>query len=453
MLVESYINVLPKDKETKEKYIDEVWSLIENAYSKIGLIKDPKSIMSDNVFWKMQKRDGRIVAVGTYKMNPVYGRKLILIGQDGSRIGKNEANKILYDSMLSRKEQMGWAECSGAVERKMQEWGAIPIPIEVAKKLLNTVKRGGVEIQDAGDGYHYTRMIEGKPYTKIIYGNVPEKFLEYLSSDYKQILTEDKVVKFDNQTYPKFGWCVIMCGAPGSGKSTVLNNLVPIDAKVYNPDYIKEFSVEHGDIVGDNLVIGNKKYSLDDIKPPYTLKNPDYVSFLHKKLKPLNNKLKSNLYKMGIDADNGRLPNIAFDIAGSDIADFENIFINLAPLGYKFCVVWVFNTLERALVNNANRDRTGNRELIISKYFDVLSTIPNFMRRSDLVQYVQDFWIVLPTEYDINTKDGKHKYIKADNVRKIDITNNKAQLTYELSDMIFDQQEEMLRKYKNEIQS
>lgn len=453
-LNESYLNIMPKDIPTKEKYIDEVWNCMLIAYDYLGgPLKTKEDIMKDNVFWKIQKKNGEIYAVAVYKMDPSYGRKTILVGHNGTSLGRHEASKILYDD-LTRTERQAWMEVSHDVERKCQQWGMIPIPVDVAQKILNHVKHKTVEIFPEPDGFHYSRYIgsgpEKKKYVKILYGNPPKQVMEQLGKKkvQKTFLTEDKVVKFEGKTYPDFGWCVIMCGAPASGKSTALDNLVPINAKTFNPDYLSEFAVEHGDIVGDNLVIGNQKYSLDEIKPPYNLKNSEYVSFLHHKLKPLNNKLKANMYKLGIDADKGRLPNLVFDIAGSDIKDLENIIFNLQPLGYKFCMVWVFNTLENVIRNNQSRDRTGFKELVISKYFDVLSTIPVFMRRQDLMQYINDFWLVLPVEYALRTRDDKYKYIKTDNVRKVNINNNVASLTTELADMVFDQQAEVLDKYR-----
>ena len=56
----------------------------------------------------------------------------------------------------------------------------------------------------------------------------------------KQPLNEDKVVKFCGQTFPKFGWAIILMGGGGSGKSTVFNRLVPIEGKYVNVDDLKE---------------------------------------------------------------------------------------------------------------------------------------------------------------------------------------------------------------------
>jgi hypothetical protein len=50
----------------------------------------------------------------------------------------------------------------------------VPIPVDIAKKIL--ADRGKEIISTSKDGFHYTRDIGGKPYEKIMIGNVPEKY-------------------------------------------------------------------------------------------------------------------------------------------------------------------------------------------------------------------------------------------------------------------------------------
>ena len=58
-----------------------------------------------------------------------------------------------------------WSEVSGAPEKLMAKAGAKAVPAMYAGILT------GKEILDINpDGYHYTRLIMGNPYEKIIYG-------------------------------------------------------------------------------------------------------------------------------------------------------------------------------------------------------------------------------------------------------------------------------------------
>ena len=53
-------------------------------------------------------------------------------------------------------------------------------------------------------------------------------------------LNEDKVVKFDGEVYPNFGWCVMLMGGGGSGKGSAYEKLVPIQGRYMNIDDLKE---------------------------------------------------------------------------------------------------------------------------------------------------------------------------------------------------------------------
>lgn len=493
MLVEHFVNLWGEDVEKKEQLIDEVWDMIDRAYAPIGgPHKEKEELLGKTYYWKLVRKGGKIVACCIYKAKPGEGRKLSLCASDGTQQGKQEMLGMLRTNMqLDRPNtQSAWAEVSEAIEHYIiDKWGVTPIPADVAVTILQNIGKGDDIVNVNADGYHYTRLIDGEPLEKVLVGYPPENLkqksvrakndlaiypndksqmkddeypsgivYEEIKIDHNTVLTEemlyeDKVVKFDGQTYPDFGWCVIMCGAPGSGKSTVLNNIVPIDARIYNPDRLKELAVAHGvvDTENNELIFGNDTIPLDGMEAPYTLKNPEYVSHLHKHLKPLDRKNKQSVFDAGKRADKRRLPNVAFDIAGSDIEDLRLIFDKLQPLGYKFCIVWVFNTLKNVIRNNAARDRNGLEKLIIQKYFDVLTTIPMFMKSADLIQYVDNFWIVLPVEYPIRTSGDRARYVKETNVKKIDVSTGVAELTDELVDMIFTSQEDVLREYSAKL--
>ena len=119
-------------------------------------------------------------------------------------------------------------------------------------------------------------------------------------------LLEDKVVKFGGQTYPKFGWCVILCGGPGSGKSSIG---VPINAKTYNVDDLKvimtgddmeKVTINRSELDGDTMTLANGKViSLDGIDRPYDYSNEKFVALLHQELRPLSKKVKQSVLNLG----------------------------------------------------------------------------------------------------------------------------------------------------------
>jgi len=64
-------------------------------------------------------------------------------------------------------QKRSWAEVSGPAEKLAIRNGAKPIPNKYAAYL------SGKEILELNpDGYHYTRLIQGEPHEKIMYGFV-----------------------------------------------------------------------------------------------------------------------------------------------------------------------------------------------------------------------------------------------------------------------------------------
>jgi hypothetical protein len=163
-LSETYINAIrPADKQ---KYAEQVWDMLQSSYASLpggfATAANIGELIDKSWLWKMVKRDGKIVAVQIYKDQ--YGRKGIAGGTDGSSIGKSEISKIIADDI---KLNRSWAEASGSPERIMIKLGAQPVPNTLAAMLT------GKEILSLNpDGYHYTRLIAGKPYEKIIFGTV-----------------------------------------------------------------------------------------------------------------------------------------------------------------------------------------------------------------------------------------------------------------------------------------
>jgi hypothetical protein len=176
ILTETYVNAINPDQ--KQKYAKQVWDILQDSYSSLpggfATAATIEELIEKSWLWKMVKKDGKIVAVQIYKDK--HGRKGIAGGTDGSRVGKEAFSKIVADDI---KLNRSWAETSGAPERIMTKLGATPVPNSLAAMLT------GKEILSLNpDGYHYTRLIAGKPYEKIIFGtvNVPEEVIKKLQS-------------------------------------------------------------------------------------------------------------------------------------------------------------------------------------------------------------------------------------------------------------------------------
>lgn len=163
-LIERVVNAFTP--EEKMKYGQEVWDLLQKSYSKVpggfGSADDIPDLIVKGDLWKLVVRNGQVTAVGIYRDQ--HGRKSIAAGTNGTRQGLQDYMMIKdADVKLGR----AWAEVSGAPEAIMAKSGCKPIPAKFAALLT---KKDIVEYN--ADGYHYTRLIQGEPHEKIIYGTI-----------------------------------------------------------------------------------------------------------------------------------------------------------------------------------------------------------------------------------------------------------------------------------------
>lgn len=234
----------------------------------------------------------------------------------------------------------------------------------------------------------------------------------------EQKLDEDKVVKFGGQTYPKFGWCVILCGGPGSGKSSTD---VPINARTYNVDDIKvimtgkdmgKTTVNHSELDGNTMTLADGRViSLDDIPEPYNYSNKDFVGRLHQELRPLSKKVKQSVFDASANSNPDRLPNVVFDITGSSYTDFVQIVDTMKPMGYKIAIVWILTTPTLALKLNSKRARQIDRLLLLKLHRDVFKTLGDLYSDHDILESIDDIWVIQSYEFNPKDKASRYRYI------------------------------------------
>ncbi len=121
IITERYVNAVgfgPEAQQVKQRYLDQVWDILQKSYAPIGGIKgkgfETKESMLDLPMWKMGIRDGRVRAVIMYKDKN--GRKSVAMGTDGSDEGNWFINDI-FKNELSR----SYGEKSKAALGKMMK--------------------------------------------------------------------------------------------------------------------------------------------------------------------------------------------------------------------------------------------------------------------------------------------------------------------------------------------
>jgi hypothetical protein len=173
-LFEHYVNAF--DDDSKTKYADQVWHIMQLSYEKVGgfhSAANVEELIAKTGLWKLCVRNGHVFAAMVYKDQ--HGRKSIASGTDGSSQGKRDYLRM-KDEDVTR--ERSWAEVSGPVELILKRAGAQPVPNTLAAALT------GKEILELDpDGYHYERMISGHRHKKMIYGfvNMDKRTADFLA--------------------------------------------------------------------------------------------------------------------------------------------------------------------------------------------------------------------------------------------------------------------------------
>ena len=180
VLKEHYVNAPPNDMQTKKKYADEVWDMLNKSYAKVGGLHgsgfSSKEDMIKNIpFWKMITRNGKLVAVILYKDKG--GRKRVAMGTDGTIEGKQA---MIDTNKEEIKMQRSYVEISGPslsmFLRKIPGFESTCIPYRKVSGIIDDeIKRPPEndpeilkhpELKD----YFYQRMIGGSWHTKLMTG-------------------------------------------------------------------------------------------------------------------------------------------------------------------------------------------------------------------------------------------------------------------------------------------
>lgn len=245
----------------------------------------------------------------------------------------------------------------------------------------------------------------------------------------KRPLNEDRMVKFGNQMYPKFGWCVILMGGAASGKGTAYNFKVPIEGDYYNPDNLKEiermWNIRTFDTIRDesgNIVkqVPTGRTHADDFETPKdfrNMKNRAFVGELHNNMDDLSKKWKKSVYTTPEGVNPERLPNIIFDITAKKQSSIDEIVKTVKQVGYKVAIVWMLTKAELAIANNEGRPRSVAAPILIDTHMKVMDTAEKIFD-SGYISNIDEFWVI-DTATDFNPHDFPVEYHDTQNVFKI----------------------------------
>lgn len=185
------------------------------------------------------------------------------------------------------------------------------------------------------------------------------------------------------------GWCIILVGGPGSGKSYFIKNNLPIKGEVFDIDNYRQKYLEH---IKDNA---------EDYKR--LSKRGGF-----KELQQLTIPYLQNCEKEFLETHSSNESNVIFDIGGRRNEDITSIIDLVKPYGYKIGLCWVACNRSVAMQRNIERgnDKNSGRIVIPDKPFHtrtngVNKNVPLFLT-SDLSNDISRAWIIFTSSSSLS---------------------------------------------------
>lgn len=179
LLTETFVNLLGDDP-AKHEYAEEVFQMLQTAYAAIGGIKgrgfsSPEDMIQNIPFWKLVRRNGKIVAGSMYRDKG--GRKRVASFTDGSPEGKAGVAEIMANDF-----QRAYFEVSDRALGFMIKQVGVDFVRQYAKTPEEVAQISGDDIQPVPEtdphlnrfpelkDYFYQRELGGHLHTKIMLG-------------------------------------------------------------------------------------------------------------------------------------------------------------------------------------------------------------------------------------------------------------------------------------------
>ena len=209
-------------------------------------------------------------------------------------------------------------------------------------------------------------------------------------------ILEEALIQLANQKDSHFGQVVILAGGAGSGKGTILKNLLDIKGKVFDVDELKSWMTR----IPEWRKELQKALPGVDLDKPDWLSNPDNVSTAHGVAKKLGieGRQKNTVFDSVMLADPRRKPNLIFDVTLKEYSKLEDIIKYVTDAGYQkqnVHIVWVLSEMTAAIKNNASRTRQVKEDILIDTHEGASATMVEIVKNGALLRGKLDGNIVV----------------------------------------------------------
>ena len=202
-------------------------------------------------------------------------------------------------------------------------------------------------------------------------------------------ILEEALIQLANQKrHSHFGQAVILAGGAGSGKGTILKNLLDIKGKVFDVDELKSWMTR----IPEWRKELQKALPGVDLDAKNFLSTPENVAAAHnvaKNVLGIEGRQKKVIFDSIALADPTRKPNLIFDVTLKEIRKFDDIVKSVTAAGYQkqnIHIVWVLSELGAAIKNNRGRDRIVPDDILLDTHNGAADTMAEIIRQGSGMQ-------------------------------------------------------------------
>lgn len=167
--IATYFMEIPSDKEFINEKLDIIWNILQSAYDSMGGFK---GVAHKSEFFKKINAvklgfyNGQIVAVDVFNdyLGGLKSVGLAAVKNENHDVGVELVNMMIRENIHNINDYI-WAEVSGRVETMYRQNGGLNIKSQYAP--LYNGQQVNIEVVDE---YHYSRLIQGTPIVKTIFG-------------------------------------------------------------------------------------------------------------------------------------------------------------------------------------------------------------------------------------------------------------------------------------------
>lgn len=209
-------------------------------------------------------------------------------------------------------------------------------------------------------------------------------------------ILEEALIQLANQKDSHFGQVVILAGGAGSGKGTILKNLLDIKGKVFDVDELKSWMTR----IPEWRKELQKALPGVDLDKPDWLSNNENVSTAHMVAKKLGieGRQKNTVFDSVMLADHRRKPNLIFDVTLKEYSKLEDIIKYVTDAWYQkqnIHIVWVLSEMTAAIHNNRTRTRKVREDILVGTHEGASSTMADIVKDGNALRGKLDGNIVI----------------------------------------------------------